>query len=189
MAEPASDKNAGGQGGPGAGGLVILLLVLTVLAGGVGFAMGGLVLGRDAGPSAVAGTESGDDAQAGSGEGGQAASGTKDGGDDENKTASHGALQGTIIDLEPVVTNLADPPNTWVRLEAAIRIAPDYEGDKQLLQREISEDLLVFMREVSLRHVDGAAGLSHFKQDITERARTRSQGAVSELLLKMLVVE
>ena len=189
MAEPAGKNAVSEQGGPGAGGLMILLLILTVLAGGVGFAMGGLMLGREVAVSDVPAEGAGDAAKPGTREVGHEAVGANsDGHEDKDDAAKHG-MQSTIVDLEPVVTNLADPPNTWIRLEAAIRIVPDYDGDKELLRREISEDLLGFMREVSLRHVSGAAGLNHFKQDITDRARTRSQGAVSDLLLKMLVVE
>lgn len=169
--------------------MVILLSILTVLASGAGFVMGGLMLGHDVAVVDVAGGGFGDTAHANTGEGGHAAPGAKDNGHKEKDGTATDALQGTIIDLEPVVTNLADPPSTWIRLEAAIRIAPDYEGDKDLLRREISEDLLRFMREVSLRHMTGAAGLDHFKQDITDRARIRSQGMVTDLLLKMLVVE
>jgi flagellar FliL protein len=189
MAEKAGNKAADVERAPGVGGLVILLLILTVLAGGGGFAMGGLMLGRDLQLTDAAGSADNAAEHAGDAAGGGAASGAKEDGAEDKDAASKNRLQGTILDLEPVVTNLADPPNTWIRLEAAIRIAPDYEGDKELLRREISEDLLGFMREVSLRHITGAAGLNHFKQDITDRARIRSQGAVSDLLLKMLVVE
>ena len=58
-----------------------------------------------------------------------------------------------------------------------------------VLAAEIAEDLLGFMRTLSLAQISGASGLQHLREDLSERASTRSGGLVRELIVQTLVVQ
>jgi flagellar FliL protein len=58
-----------------------------------------------------------------------------------------------------------------------------------LLAAEIGEDLLGFMRTLSVAQIGGASGLQHLREDLNERASTRSEGLVRELIVQTLVVQ
>jgi flagellar FliL protein len=93
------------------------------------------------------------------------------------------------MDIPPVVTNLAEPHQIWVRIEGAVL----FEGKKlprgDALAAEISADLLVFLRTQTLEQIQGVAGLEHLRSDINERVRTRSGGQATQFIIKALVVQ
>ncbi len=94
-----------------------------------------------------------------------------------------------IVELAPVITNLANPAETWVRLQAAI-VLESTEGRKpELVAAEIGEDILGYLRTISLSSISGASGLRHLREDLDERARIRSGGKVRELVIRALVVQ
>ena len=93
--------------------------------------------------------------------------------------------------LAPIVTNLASPQDTWIRVEASIvfdgEALPASEID--VVAGEITEDILAFLRTVSLPQIQGASGLQHLSEDLNERAAIRSDRRVRELILETLVVQ
>ena len=95
----------------------------------------------------------------------------------------------SLISLPPIITNLADPANAWVRLQTSIVVDKKSETKPEVLAAEIADDLLGFMKTVSLTQIGGASGLQHLREDLTERAVIRSQGHVRELIIQTLVVQ
>lgn len=95
----------------------------------------------------------------------------------------------TLVDLPPIITNLADPPDAWVRLQTAIVVDNKAVMKPEVLGAEISDDLLGFMKTVTLAQIGGASGLQHLREDLTERAAIRSHGHVRELIIQALVVQ
>jgi flagellar protein FliL len=95
----------------------------------------------------------------------------------------------SLIDLPPIVTNLADPANAWVRLQTSIVVDKSSPTKPDVLAAEIADDILGFMKTVTLAEIGGASGLQHLREDLTERAVIRSQGHVHELILQTLVVQ
>jgi flagellar protein FliL len=94
----------------------------------------------------------------------------------------------SLVDLPPVITNLADPTSAWVRLQAAVVV--DKQTTKpDVLGAEIADDILGFMKTLSLSQIGGASGLQHLREDLSERASIRSQGHVRELIIQTLVVQ
>jgi flagellar FliL protein len=91
--------------------------------------------------------------------------------------------------LAPIVTNVAEPSNAWVRVEASIVFEEEAVATDDVLAAEITEDLLAFLRTVSLAQIAGASGMQHLREDLSERARIRSQGRVKELVIQSLVIE
>lgn len=106
--------------------------------------------------------------------------------------ASHNATpvaeMGTM-DLPPVVTNLAAPSNVWVRVEGTLLFRGKTLPDGKALAAKISGDLLAYMRTQTLTEIQGAAGLQHLRQDLTDRVVTRSEGRVKKFIIRSLVVQ
>lgn len=94
-----------------------------------------------------------------------------------------------LYDLPPIVANLADPPTAWARIQASIVIDGPGEARPDVLAAQIAEDVLGFVRTLSLAELAGADGLRHLREDLNERAAVRSNGRVRELVLQTLVVQ
>jgi len=94
-----------------------------------------------------------------------------------------------LRDLPPVVTNLAEPADAWVRVQASIVFDPKLVAKPDVLAAQISEDIMGFMKTVSLTQIGGASGLQHLREDLNERAMIRSDGKVRELIIEALVVQ
>jgi len=107
---------------------------------------------------------------------------TEDGKQGENGTGA------SLVTLDPIFANLAEPKNVWMRLEAALLIQP---GTKQpdVLVTQLSQDLMQFLRTVKLAQIEDASGLQFLRDDLNDVVRTRSGGQVSEILVKGLIVE
>jgi flagellar FliL protein len=94
-----------------------------------------------------------------------------------------------LVDLPPIVTNLAAPRDTWIRLESSIVIDAKATPHPDVIGGEIAADLLAYLRTLSLRDIEGPIGLQNVRQDLNDRAVVRSGGKVSELLIRTLVVQ
>jgi len=93
---------------------------------------------------------------------------------------------GRIVTLDPLTTNLSHPAGTWVRLEVSLiyRDEPDRETTDM-----INEDMLAYLRTVSLQQIAGPRGFLHLREDLLERAILRSQGRVSDLIFRTFAIE
>jgi flagellar FliL protein len=94
-----------------------------------------------------------------------------------------------LVELAPIVTNLAEPAETWVRLQAAILLDPTDTRKPELVAAQIAEDFLGYLRTISLSSIGGPSGLRHLREDLDERARIRSDGKVREIVIRALVVQ
>jgi flagellar FliL protein len=103
--------------------------------------------------------------------------------------ASAPAEMSTVVDLPPIVTNLGAPPDTWVRLEGSIVFDPKTLSHPEAVAGEIGDDALAYLRTVSLHQLEGPIGLENIRQDLNERAATRSGGKVRAFVIKTLVVQ
>ena len=161
----ATDEPVKGKGSP----LIMTivgLLVLTVLGGGGGWLLGTVVAPRiKAATSAVQAT-------------------TKAAGDSKQAAAAEQA--NGIITLDPITTNLAYPSQSWIRLEIALVFKG--QPDAQLAQA-IHQDILSYVRTVSLQQIEGARGLQYLRDDIQERVDLRSEGRVSKVMFRTFVIE
>lgn len=91
-----------------------------------------------------------------------------------------------VVLLEPVTVNLAYPSENWVRVEVALQFK---DKPEQPLAEQIHEDILAYMRTVSLQQIQGPRGFQFLKDDIQERVDLRSQGRVTKVLFRTFVVE
>ena len=149
--------------GPSLGQFIMAMIVVTVLAGVVGGVFAPRLAARDPGAKP---------AQTG------------------EATAEPGAPpKVNLVDLPPIVTNLGSPQETWVRLETSMVFDPAAVKQPETLAAQIANDILAYMRTVSLTQIQGPIGLQNLRQDLNERAAIRSSGAVKELAIRTLVLQ
>jgi flagellar FliL protein len=58
-----------------------------------------------------------------------------------------------------------------------------------VLAGEIAEDILAYLRTLSLEQIEGPTGLLHLHEDLNDRVAIRSDDLVEELIIETLVVQ
>jgi flagellar FliL protein len=144
---------------------LIPVLVATLLVGGVGAFFGMQV------PSLI-----------------EQSAAPKEKQEEKPEPASSGAKV-SLRSLAPITTNLASPPNTWIRMEMSAVITEDLGPEGSVLMARLAEDIVAYLRTVSLEQIEGASGFQHLREDLNDRVRIRSQGKVRELMIEALVVQ
>ncbi|MCV0393753.1 MAG: flagellar basal body-associated FliL family protein [Rhizobiaceae bacterium] len=156
---------------------IAVLLVMTAVAAGIGFASAGFIA-----PPVAAGGE--DHAKQGTGH----AADKKGHGDEKKNEEGHDAVSvlPNAVTLPTVTTNLASPSDIWARMELVLV----FDGPPEpALTETIHQDLLAFLRTVKMQQIEGASGFQHLRADIEDRVRTRSDGKVSRVLIRTLLFE
>ena len=94
-----------------------------------------------------------------------------------------------LRELPPVVTNLAQPAETRLRLQVAI-VFPKKATDKpEILAAQITDDIVAYAKTLTVTQLQGASGLQALREDLNDRAATRSGGKVREVIIENLVVQ
>jgi len=94
-----------------------------------------------------------------------------------------------FFDLPPIVTNLGGSSDIWIRLEASIVYDAKALPHPEAVAGEIAADELAYLRTATLAQLEGPIGMQGIRQDLTERARIRSDGKVSDLIIRTLVMQ
>jgi len=91
-----------------------------------------------------------------------------------------------IVQLEPIVSNLAYPSENWLRLEVALMFngPPDAK-----IAEDVHQDILAYIRTVSLQQIEGPRGFQYLRDDIQERVDLRSAGRVTKVMFRTFVIE
>jgi flagellar FliL protein len=91
-----------------------------------------------------------------------------------------------VVQLEAITTNLSFPSDRWIRLEVAVM----FKDKADLKTAEaIHQDILVYLRTVTLQQIEGPRGFQYLKEDLEERADLLSEGRVSRLLFRTFIIE
>lgn len=93
----------------------------------------------------------------------------------------------TLKALPPIVTNLASPARAWVRLEALLVVTD--EKDATAIAASLTDDFIAFLRTVELAQIQGTTGFQLLREDLMDRARIRSGGRVSDVVIQTLIIE
>lgn len=162
---------------------IVGVLVLTLVGAGGGWFVGGMLA-----PSVSEAQAEKDKAAAAEHAAAPAAGGEHGGGEkkeDAGLPRVATAANGTVL-LEPIMANLAYPTESWVRLEVALMFngAPDAP-----LAETIHQDILAYLKTVSLQQIQGPRGFQYLREDLQERVDLRSQGRVSKVLFRTFVIE
>ncbi len=110
-------------------------------------------------------------------------------GADKPKEVAAAVEPSTIYNLPSIVTNLGTPQDTWIRLEGSIVFDPKVLPHPEAVAARIGEDALAYLRTVTLKQLEGPVGLEAIRDDLNERAATRSDGKVREFVIRTLVVQ
>ena len=54
---------------------------------------------------------------------------------------------------------------------------------------EVHQDIMAYLRTVSLQQIQSARGFEYLRDDIKERAELRSEGRVKDVMFRTFVVE
>lgn len=146
---------------------LLALLVLTAIAGGIGWYAGDYLQAMQAPASDTAKAEEED-------------------GQDTDQAEIAAMDSPRVVALEPIMTSLADPSDIWVRLELAVVFEDEPSSSRA---REIHQDLFAYIRTLKLRQIDTPSGLQNLKTDLLERARIRSEGQISDILITTFLYE
>ncbi len=90
--------------------------------------------------------------------------------------------------IAPIVTNLRDPSNLYIRLEAVIVLEPN-TPDGAALAAKIGDDLVSYLRTVSLAELEGPTAFQYFREDLKRRSIQLGGGKVKELLLQSFIIQ
>ena len=153
---------------------IAIVAVLTLLAGGGGWVVGTML----APPPAERPVEAAKAEAGGHGEGAKGEAG-------EEVPHISTAANGVVL-LDPITSNLAYPSENRVRLEVALMFkgVPDVA-----LAEEIHQDIMAYMRTVSLQQVQGPRGFQYLREDLQERVDLRSEGRVTNVMFRTFVIE
>lgn len=91
--------------------------------------------------------------------------------------------------IPAVIANLANSTTDWVRIESSIVFTRDPSKPSEIVVAEIRQDLVAYLRSVSLAQIQGSSGLMHLREDMNERAKLRSNGKIQEIIVETLVVQ
>jgi flagellar protein FliL len=174
MAEQEDEGKAGKKTSP----MIIMiasLAILTVVGAGGGWMVGTMLAPKiSAAQKAEDARETADAKQEGD---------HKDG----NAALPHISTEANgIVQLEPITSNLAYPSENWVRLEVALM----FKGQPDVkLAEDIHQDIMAYIRTVSLQQIEGPRGFQYLRDDIQERVDLRSEGRVSKVMFRTFVIE
>jgi flagellar FliL protein len=149
------------------GGGIVGLIIVTLLAAGGGAGFGFYIFGQLGG---AAPAKPAPEAQK----------------VEEQKPAI--ASSSKLVELAPIVANLAEPRDVWMRVEASILVEGSPEG-VDVLSRQVSEDIVAYLKTASLAQFEGASGFQNLREDLMDRARVRDGEHIKDLIIHGIVVE
>lgn len=186
---------AASEGKSGLMAMAIVVLLLSLMGAGTGFAVGVLLqpskdIGKDTAKpaSTTPAAETGKQAHSeGTAEGKPDAPAEDAGAEDAGEEAFDADVK--IIPIPPVLTTLAAPQGKWIRLEASILAKSGGQRSPELLAEQTGEQVLAYLRTVRLDQLEGPSGLLTLRDDLNETVRSLSQGEVRAILIHGLLVE
>ena len=177
---------------------VVIVLLLTLVGAGVGFAVGTLLApgetAKAAGEPAAGDTDTA--APSETAEHQPEGEGNAAGEADATQTAEEENVEEDIlpkdlavIPFPAVLTTLAEPKGKWIRVEGSILAKQGGEKSPELLAEESGERILAYLRTVRLDQLESPSGLLGLRDDLNETVRTLSDGHVHGVLIHGLVIE
>lgn len=157
---------------------IVAVAVVTVIAGAGGWFLGGM-LSKEIAPPAKHEENAAEPAHEAAPE--AEAEGKKEEGIPRLATEENGVVQ-----LEAITTNLAYPADRMIRLELALLFK---EKPEAKLAEAIHQDIMLYLRTVSLQQIEGPRGFQYLKEDIEERVDLISQGKISKVMFRTFLVQ
>jgi flagellar FliL protein len=161
--------SAKGDDKKGSGGIVGILIV-TVLALGAGGGFG-FYLSSALPPPDVA-----------------AEAAQKDKDKEKDKDPAKPLAQVRLVELSPMIANLIEPKTAWMRIEASVVVEGEVEN-LPALTAKIGEDVVAYLKTMSLTQFEGPTGFQNLREDLNDRARIRGGTPIRELVVHGVIVE
>lgn len=146
---------------------IVIVLVLSLIAAGGGWMVGGLIAPKVEQPEV-------------------AAAEPPHGGDEKKEDKAEDKPRENVVALEPITTNLSYPSDNWIRVEVSLVFASEPDDT---ISDQIHQDILAYLRTVSLQQIEGPRGFQYLREDLRERVKLRSEGRVNDLLMRTFVIE
>ena len=89
--------------------------------------------------------------------------------------------------LAPIVANLGSPPDTFVRLQAAIVLEPNTLNSDALVAK-VADDIVAYLRTVPITEIQGPTGFQFLREDLKRRAVQLGGGKIRDFLITTFVV-
>jgi flagellar FliL protein len=188
MADPKGGKDKAGGGAakqPSVILFIIAALVLTLVATAGGGVLGMMLADMVRAPEPPK-KEGGNEVKAGEGE---KSTHGESSGEENHQEEEKEPVRLVLKPLRPVIANLASPAGAWIRLEGSLLLNEEDAKEADILAAKTGEDILGFLRTVSLAQIEGASGYLHLREDLSDLVKFRSDGKVREFILQSMVVE
>ena len=182
MAEPEAENTEEDGGGKvkksSPVGFIVGVLVVTMIAAGAGWFLGGQFSPK---PKKMEAAEL---------EQPKVEKEPKEGGE-EGKEDKDGkkVVIGPVVKLDPIIVVLRNSKNAFLRLELAIVTENAGELGDEETKLQLVEAISSFARTLSIRHISGPSGYLHFREDILDVARLTTKGVVKNVLILSMVAE
>lgn len=161
---------------------VIVVLMLTLVAAGTGLVAGTML---NLAPPSDARTETETQAPGKS----SAAADSHGAAEQPAEVEPEEPVAVKTFPFPPVLTSLAAPPGTWIRIEGSMLVS-EHAGERpEILVEQAATNVLAFLRTLKLSQIEGPSGLLYFRQDLNDLVSSMSDGQVREVLIHGLVVE
>lgn len=173
--EAASEDEKKGKGKSALVATIGIALALSLVGAGGGWVIGGMLAPK------VAEHKAAEEAK-------KEAAGAHDAAKDEGAHGEDGAApaKSTLFPIDAVTTNLSYPSDNWIRIEVSLEFTGPVDED---LARDIHQDMMSYLRTVSLQQIEGPRGFQYLREDLRERVRLRSEGRINDLLFRTFVIE
>ncbi len=108
----------------------------------------------------------------------------------EQKAPAKGRFPTDAVEMQmpPVIVGLGPEPAKKVRIDLSI-IAARGTTEPAVLKSEIREDVIAFLKGLTIEDIEGVRGFQNLRQQLDDRAKIRGRGAVLGLLIGGLIVE
>lgn len=200
-------KADGAKSGAGASSTMPTLLavaLLTLIGGGGGAYLGYTIAPAPGGPGAG---ETKADADPHAGEGTAHGADRSDAhGDKHGQADAHGDKHGdkpnaahdgkgappaalAVKELPAIVTNLAEPATSWIRLQGAVVYDSLETPHPEHMIAEVASDVTAYLSTLRLESLAGPEGLRRLQEDLGERAAIRSERKIRQFIIETMVVQ
>jgi flagellar FliL protein len=153
------------KGGGGIVGLIVVTIVALGFGAGFGFFLDGQLKGTA-----------------------ETKSGAKEKEPVAKEPTSAVSASSKIVAMAPIVANLAQPNDAWIRIEASILVDGMLQG-ADALAAQVSEDFVAYLRTAALSQFEGPSGFQNLREDLMDRATIRDREHIKDVIIHGVVVE
>jgi flagellar FliL protein len=110
-----------------------------------------------------------------------------------DRDAAKSVVQGVdgtakLVAMTPIVVNLAQPQDAWIRIEASLLVqGMDFGAD--ILAGQVAEDFVAYLRTATLSQFEGPSGFQNLREDFIDRATIRDREHIKDVIVHGVVIE